>query len=476
MKKTAILLLAATMLGGSTAIAQTDPVIMTINKKPVLRSEFEYSYNKNNTQNVIDRKSVKEYVDLFINYKLKVEAALDAHLDTLASFRSEFATYRDQQVRPTFITSTDVENEAKKIYAEYSLRVNGSGGLVRPAHILVKIKQKATHEEVAAAKMRIDSIYQRLIAGDDFADMARRLSDDHGTAAQGGQLPWIEHGQTLKEFEATAFSLKKGEMSKPFETAAGWHIIKMTDRGMCMPYDTLRASIMQFIERRNIKDAIINSRLDSIAKQQGKNTTREEVLVAKANELATTDPQLKYLIQEYHDGLLLFEMSNRTVWEKAQNDKAGQEAFFKANRKRYRWAEARYKGIAYHTRNKADLAAVKKAVKKVPFEEWANTLRTTFNNDSILRIRVEKGIFAKGDNKTIDYMVFKTGSKPTAAKDFPFDAVYGKKFKEPETCDDVRSLVLADYQEQLEQQWVEQLRQRYQVEINQDVVETVNKH
>ena len=75
------------LLCGSMAHAQqTDPAVMKINGIPVTRSEFEYSYNKNNSEDVIDKKTVDEYVDLFINYKLKVAAALDAKLDTLSSF------------------------------------------------------------------------------------------------------------------------------------------------------------------------------------------------------------------------------------------------------------------------------------------------------------------------------------------------------------------------------------------------------
>ena len=95
MKK--VFLLATMLLGWGVTFAQSDdPVIMTIAGTPVNRSEFEYSYNKNNAEGVIDKKSVKEYVDLFVNYKLKVQAALDAHLDTLSSFKEEFLTYRDQ--------------------------------------------------------------------------------------------------------------------------------------------------------------------------------------------------------------------------------------------------------------------------------------------------------------------------------------------------------------------------------------------
>ena len=97
-------------LMSATAIAQTanDPVVMTVAGVDVPRSEFEYSYNKNNTDGVIDKKTVEEYVELFVNYKLKVQAALDARLDTTTSFRQEFAQYRDQQIRPTFVTDEDM--------------------------------------------------------------------------------------------------------------------------------------------------------------------------------------------------------------------------------------------------------------------------------------------------------------------------------------------------------------------------------
>ena len=109
-----IVSVATILLSSLMAFAQQDdPVIMTIDGNPIHRSEFEYSYNKNNTDGVIDKKSIRDYVDLFINYKLKVQAALDAKLDTLSSFKQEFMTYRDQQVRPTMITDADVEAEAQ---------------------------------------------------------------------------------------------------------------------------------------------------------------------------------------------------------------------------------------------------------------------------------------------------------------------------------------------------------------------------
>ena len=186
---------------------------------------------------------------------------------------------------------------------------------------------------------------------------------------------------------------------------------------------------------------------------------------------------LKYLIREYHDGLLLYEISNRTVWEKAANDEKGLEEYFNKNKKKYYWSEPRYKGMVYHVKQKADVAAVRKSVEGVPFSKWADVLRTTFNNDSVLRIRVEKGIFKEGDNAFIDKIVFKKDTTVTQLKDFPIDAVYGKLLKKkPDSYEDVRGLVTADYQEMLEKQWVAELRRKYPVEIYRDVLETINKH
>ena len=83
------------------------------------------------------------------------------------------------------------------------------------------------------------------------------------------------------------------------------------------------------------------------------------------------------------------------TWEKAANDEAGLQKFFKKNKKKYAWDEPRFKGIAYYTKDVADIKAVQKAVKGKKFDEWAQILRTTFNNDSVLRIRVNKGIFRR---------------------------------------------------------------------------------
>ena len=462
------------MAAVANAQSNNDPTIMTVNGQPVSRSEFEYSYNKNNAEGVIDKKNVEEYLDLFINYKLKVEAAKDAHLDTLTSFKEEFSSYRDQQIRPAFVEDADVEAEAQRIYAETQHRIDSMGGMVKPSHILLMVGQRATEEQQQAAKVRIDSIYQALKAGADFADMARRLSDDKASARNGGELPWITKGQTLPDFEKTVFALEVGQMSEPVLTQAGYHIIKLNEKGGFFPYDSVHADILRFIDQRNMRDGIAVRKVKELAEAEG--VSSEDVLVRKMNEMTAKDSELKYLIQEYHDGLLLYEISNKLVWDKAAKDEAGLANFFKKNKKKYAWEAPRFKGMAYHVKDQADVKAVKNAVKGLPFDQWAEKLRTTFNNDSVLRIRVEKGIFKQGDNALVDREVFKKDTTVKTIEKFPIDAVYGKKLKAPQEYQDVRGQVVADYQEQLEKEWVAELRKRYAVKVDEAVLKTVNKH
>ncbi len=470
------ILVAIVLLGGIVYAKPDDKTVMTINGQPVSLSEFEYSYNKNNAEGVIDKKSVDEYVDLFINYKLKVAAALDAHLDTLTSFINEFATYRDQQIRPAIITDADVEAEARRIYSETQHRIDSLGGLYRPAHILLMLSQQASAKDKAAAEQRIDSIYTALTKGADFADMAKKYSQDPGTAQNGGLLPWLTKGQTLKEFEDQVMNLKVGQMSKPFLSPAGYHIVVLKDKKMFDPYDSVRADIMRFIDARGLRERIIDKKLKDMATAQGHGATPQTVLAAKEQEMVSADSDLKNLIREYHDGLLLFEISNRMVWDKAAKDEKGLQAYFKKNKSKYKWDSPRFKGMVYHVKTQEDVKAVRNCVKGLSFDKWAERLRSTFNNDSTIRIRVEKGLFKQGDNALVDRDVFGKKTEVNPVKDYPIDATYGKVLKAPKEMGDVRGLVTSDYQDMLEKEWVKSLRKKYTVVVNREVLSTINNH
>lgn len=473
MKK--IFFFAALCLTALTVKAQSDPVVMTVNGVDVPRSEFEYSFNKNNSDGVIDKKGVEEYADLYAIYKMKVAAALDARLDTLSSFKSEYALYRDQQVLPTMTTDADVLAEARAAYDRAKEQI-GERGLILPAHIFLRLSTKASPEQQEQIRQRADSVYNALKSGADFAELCKKVSQDRRSAANGGELAWIGPGQVFPEFEEAAYALQTGEFSRPVLGADGYHIILMKGRKQLEPFEQLKDQIVKSFEQQGIREAIARHKVsEAIADGQ---MTGDQYMARRADSLGAVDSDMKYLIQEYHDGLLVYEISNRQVWEKAAKDDVALDAWFRAHKKNYTWSEPRYKGIAYHVKDQADVKAVKRCVKGLPFGQWADVLRKTFNPDSIIRIRVEQGVFKPGDSRLVDHKIFKTAlDQPIEVnKDYPIDAVYGKKLKKPEDYTDVRTQVVEDYQQALEQQWVAELRQRYAVKIYGDALKTVNNH
>ena len=289
-------------------------------------------------------------------------------------------------------------------------------------------------------------------------------------------MPWLTKGQTLKEFEDQVMNLKVGQMSKPFLSPAGYHIVVLKDKKMFDPYDSVRADIMRFIDARGLRESIIDKKLKDMATAQGHGATPQTVLAAKEQEMVSADSDLKNLICEYHDGLLLFEISNRMVWDKAAKDEKGLQAYFKKNKSKYKWDSPRFKGMAYHVKTQEDVKAVRNCVKGLSFDKWTERLRSTFNNDSTIRIRVEKGLFKQGDNALVDRDVFGKKTEVKPVKDYPIDATYGKVLKAPKEMDDVRGLVTSDYQDMLEKEWVKSLRKKYTVVVNREVLSTINNH
>ena len=175
---------------------------------------------------------------------------------------------------------------------------------------MIRLGQKATAEEQEKAKLKADSIYnaladryviekvknrkvKKLVKGADFAEMARKYSDDKGSAVRGGDIAWISKGQTVKAFEKTAFALKKGEISKPVLSEFGYHIIKLEDKQDFFPYDSVKNDILRFIDARGIRERIVDQKLDSIVKTLPAGTDRETILDQQTAELTAKDSNLK---------------------------------------------------------------------------------------------------------------------------------------------------------------------------------------
>ena len=474
-----ILTSCALCLSAAFASAQqaTDPVVMTIAGEPVTRSEFEYNFNKNNTDAVVDKKSVREYADLFAVYKMKVRAALDAKMDTASAFQKEFRHYRDLQIRPMLVPDVVVEKQCQDYYNEM-LAALGGKDLLRPAHILVLVPQNADAQLQEQKRLLADSIYNALLQGTAFEDLAHTLSDDVQTGKNGGALPWIGPGNTLQEFEEVAYGLKPGEMSKPFLSSVGYHIVKMLERKQLEPFDSLHPQIHRFMERRGVHERLASDALDSLSKKyEGKYTT-EQILDQETERLCAENQELKYLVKEYHDGLLLYELCSTQIWEPAKVDTAGIVAYFEANRSVYAWDNPHFSGMVFYCKEKADVKKVKKLLKaKKDDALWIQAVREEFNKDSV-QVRMDKRLFALGENNNVDALVFKAkGVKVKPLEGFPYIGYVGQKLKKgPAKWADVSTKVVQDYQRFREDEYVAELRKKYPVVIYEEVLSTVNQH
>ena len=469
----------ALLFSSLAAMAQqsADPVVMTVAGEPVTRSEFEYNFNKNNTDAVVDKKSVREYADLFAVYKMKVRAALDAKMDTVSSFQKEFRHYRDLQIRPMLVPDVVVEKQCEDYY-NGMLEVLDGKDLIRPAHILVLLPQNADAGVQEQKRLLADSIYNVLMQGTAFEDLAHRFSDDVQTGKNGGALPWVGPGNTLKEFEDVAYGLQVGEISRPFLSTVGYHIVKMLERKQLEPFDSLHPQIHRFMERRGVHERLAADALDSLVQKYGGKYTTDQILDMETERLCAENKELKFLVKEYHDGLLLYELCSTQIWEPAKKDTLGMEKYFKANIKDYAWDKPHFSGMVFYCKNKADLKKVKKILKSEKDDsKWISLVRENFNQDSVM-VRMDKRLFVLGENNNVDALIFKVkGASIIPLENYPYVGYVGKKLKKgPAKWTDVSTKVVQDYQKYCEDAYVAELRKKYPVVVFEEVLSTVNEH
>lgn len=449
-----------------------NPVLLEVNGKKITKAEFEYSYNKNNgVEGAVEQKSVDEYVQMYVDYKLKVAEAETLKFDTLTTFKNEFRQYRDMQLTPLMIDTVFIDSIARENYSYIAKQLNGAD-LIRPAHILVLLKQNATEAERIVASNKADSIYKALLAGADFAELAQKYSDDKGTARNGGLLPWIGPGNTLKEFETAAYSLQVGEICAPVLSPVGYHVILMKERKALEAYDDLKNEIIASLKQRGIEEASAEYAIKKVLDESNGKLTREDVMQQLLSKGIAENPELQYLVNEYYDGLLLYEVAKTNVWDKAANDVVGLENHFKVNKKSYKWEEPRFDGFVIHANDKSVLKKAKKIVKKHADADWRTVIQQELNKDSVVCLVQGPYLCKKGENKFIDAVKFK-GKETKPLRKYSMYDVVGKMKKQPTTYNDVKAQVVNDYTQNMEKQWVEALRKKYQVIIHKDVLETL---
>ena len=173
-------------------------------------------------------------------------------------------------------------------------------------------------------------------------------------------------------------------MSEPVKSTVGYHIIYMTDRHPFEPYEYHRSNILKFLEQRGVNEASANAYLDSVSQQRG--ITRAELVDELHQNLVREDEEQKNLSQEYYDDTWMYEVTKKDVWDKAQQDAAGQAAYFNTNKKNYAWDTPRFCGIVIHAKDAGTLAKAKKVLKGVKEADWAKTIVSNLNTDSVLSV------------------------------------------------------------------------------------------
>ena len=183
---------------------------------------------------------------------------------------------------------------------------------------------------------------------------------------------------------------------------------------------------------------------------------------------------LRNLVREYHDGILLFDVSLREVWDKANKDTEGLAAYFKANKKNYTWDEPHFKGYIIQAKDMASAKAAKQIVKNANPDSVMSYLNQRVNIDSVTYVKVQRGLWTAGKSAMVDKYAF--GNKEaefTPSEEFPVVIPVGKIIKAPQEYMDVRGQVTTDYQDHLEKLWVATLREKYPVVVNEEVLESL---
>lgn len=229
MNKVVLLSLTAltTLTCGISLAQQKDEVLMTVNAKPVYRSEFENIYKKNNKEASVTKQALDDYLVLFTNFKLKVTEAEELGMDTVRKFKDELDGYRKQLAKPYLVDNNLTEELVKEAYERMKTEVKAS-------HILVKCDLDALPEDSLKAYKKAMAIYDKLKGGASFetlaVESAKDKTGDESALKNKGELGYFTSMQMVYPFESAAYKLKVGEISKPVRTRYGYHIIKLSDR------------------------------------------------------------------------------------------------------------------------------------------------------------------------------------------------------------------------------------------------------
>ncbi len=222
MIRTNLILFLMVVLFSAGSLAQSSHTLLTIGDKEYPVEEFDFIYSKNNSFSE-DPKTKKEYIDLFVNYKLKVHEALAQGMDTMPSFKKEYNYYKDELAKPYLSDSKVTEKLLEEAYSRLKTEVNAS-------HILITLPQNPTPEDTLTAYNKISTVLNKFKEGEDFNKLATEYSDDPSAKKNEGKLGYFTGFMMVYPFESAAFNTPAGSISPITRTAFGYHLVFVHDK------------------------------------------------------------------------------------------------------------------------------------------------------------------------------------------------------------------------------------------------------
>lgn len=616
-----------------------DEIIVKIGDSKVSTEEFLFNYRKNNT-NILDekdRKTPEEYLDLYINFRLKVLEAQKLGYDTVKLFTDELKGYRQELAKPymtdvsynedmikTAYHRTKYERKASHLlllinpdalpedtlkawnkikdirkqiiegadfnemafnYSEDPSAKQNKGllgyfsafqmvypfenmtyrtpvgqvseivrtrfgyhlikvhderetlGEMKVAHIMKMFPQQASEETIANLKLAADSLWKRATGGEDFAELARKYSDDKQSAPEGGLLNWFTSTNMIPSFAEAAFALKNdGDISPVIRTPYGWHIIKRLELRTTLPFEKIRADLEMKIKQNpaiskysdeafdrklraeyqlKIDDTNFRKLGDSLADTLKRKELAGNLLVSFGTQKITTGqfteflkkqnfapqtdkpeselaallnklinqklleyentqlekkhPDFARIYKEYHDGILLFNISKDKIWDVASNDSARLQKYFDQTDKKYYWGE-RFKGWVIETASSEIRTKVETLLDQRPAEK--QELQDLFNTKTENNIQFRDVAVEKGTDPIVDYYIW-NGPKPSGFNETT-TFVHGKiSQNELKGLKEAWGLYSSDFQEVIEKDWIDSLKKKYPIVINRKALKKI---
>jgi peptidyl-prolyl cis-trans isomerase SurA len=403
-------------------------------------------------------------------------------------------------------------------------------GEVEVSHIMLRVNAERDNQKT---RTQAFEIYDQLKGGIPWVDLCKQYSEDTNSKNNGGKLRPFGVGAmaSVPEFERVAFSLQNpGEISDPFQTAYGWHIVKLDKKIPLPPFEELASSLKTrvmrdervqisrqalmiklkreflFAENEAVKTKIFALADTTLTKGNWKINTwpstetlftistrsvpvKEFVDYVKLNQrssaqlparymaqlyeafteaiinlafeenLIRSNPEYEMMVKEYYEGILLFDIMEKEVWNKASEDSVGQRRYFESHSSNYQAGE-RAVTVIYSSNAMENMKSLKTLLEKGDTTGMSSLIQSK-------KIRKETGRFQKTDRPVFSMIDWKPGQYSAENNGMYYLARILEILPPgPMSFEEARSALISDYQDFLEKSWIADLRKKYPVKIN----------